>query len=135
MGEGPAAVRVRHSKARHYAAVAAATVMAAGLAVGATATGANAVPKAVPDGWYDHQPRVIVNGSNTAADQPICSSAPILHPAAPASGHPRPGHRRGRQEITHRAASGGDRTPVAAAVSRRWTWRAGWESQDGGHVP
>ena len=29
------------------------------------------------DGWYDHQPPVIVNGSNTAADQPICSSAPM----------------------------------------------------------
>jgi len=27
------------------------------------------------DGWYDHQAPVIVNGSNTAADQPICSSA------------------------------------------------------------
>ena len=27
------------------------------------------------DGWYDHQPPVIVNGSNTAADTAICSSA------------------------------------------------------------
>ena len=29
------------------------------------------------DGWYDHQPPVIVNGSNTAADTTICSSAPM----------------------------------------------------------
>ena len=29
------------------------------------------------DGWYDHQPPVIVNGSNTAADTAICSSAPM----------------------------------------------------------
>jgi phospholipase C len=30
------------------------------------------------DGWYDHQPPKIVNGSNDATvDQPICSSAPI----------------------------------------------------------
>jgi len=29
------------------------------------------------DGWYDHQPPVIVNGSNTAADATICSSAPM----------------------------------------------------------
>ena len=48
MGEGPATVRARNSKARHYAAVAAATVMGAGLAVGATVTGANAAPTAVP---------------------------------------------------------------------------------------
>jgi phospholipase C len=47
MGEGPATVRTRNSKARRYAAVAAATVMCAGLAVGATVTGANAAPKAV----------------------------------------------------------------------------------------
>ena len=45
MGEGPATVRARHSKARRYAAVTAATVMGAGLAVGATVTGANAAPK------------------------------------------------------------------------------------------
>ena len=44
MGEGPAMVRARNRKARHYAAVAAATVMGAGLAVGAAATGANAAP-------------------------------------------------------------------------------------------
>jgi phospholipase C len=44
MGEGPAMVRARNRKARHYAAVAAATVMGAGLAVGATVTGANATP-------------------------------------------------------------------------------------------
>jgi phospholipase C len=30
------------------------------------------------DGWYDHQPPVIVNGSNTAADTAICSSAPMI---------------------------------------------------------
>jgi phospholipase C len=29
------------------------------------------------DGWYDHQSPVIVNGSNTAADTTICSSAPM----------------------------------------------------------
>jgi phospholipase C len=29
------------------------------------------------DGWYDHQPPVIVNGSNTSADEAICSSAPM----------------------------------------------------------
>ena len=29
------------------------------------------------DGWYDHQPPVIVNGSNTAADTALCSSAPM----------------------------------------------------------
>ncbi len=44
MGEGPAMVRARNRKARHYAAVAAATVMGAGLAVGATVTGASATP-------------------------------------------------------------------------------------------
>ncbi len=44
MGEGPATVRARHSKARRYAAITAATVMGAGLAVGATVTGANAAP-------------------------------------------------------------------------------------------
>jgi phospholipase C len=30
------------------------------------------------DGWYDHQPPKIVNGSNTSADAAICSSAPIV---------------------------------------------------------
>src|SRR6516164_2275739 len=30
------------------------------------------------DGWYDHQPPVIVNGSNTSADTAICSSAPVF---------------------------------------------------------
>jgi phospholipase C len=30
------------------------------------------------DGWYDHQPPVIVNGSNTSADTAICSSAPMI---------------------------------------------------------
>ena len=29
------------------------------------------------DGWYDHQPPKIVNGSSTSLDQPICSSAPV----------------------------------------------------------
>ena len=29
------------------------------------------------DGWYDHQPPVIVNGSNTSLDAAICSSKPI----------------------------------------------------------
>jgi phospholipase C len=29
------------------------------------------------DGWYDHQPPVIVNGSNTSADTAICTSAPM----------------------------------------------------------
>jgi phospholipase C len=29
------------------------------------------------DGWYDHQPPKIVNGSNTAQDAAICSSAPM----------------------------------------------------------
>jgi phospholipase C len=28
------------------------------------------------DGWYDHQSSTIVNGSNTAADEAICSSVP-----------------------------------------------------------
>src|SRR3984893_18394752 len=27
------------------------------------------------DGWYDHQPPVIVNGSNTSLDAAICTSA------------------------------------------------------------
>ena len=44
MGEGPATVRARHSKARRYAAAAAATVLGAGLAVGTTVTGASAAP-------------------------------------------------------------------------------------------
>jgi phospholipase C len=29
------------------------------------------------DGWYDHQPPVIVNGSNTSLDEAICTSAPM----------------------------------------------------------
>jgi phospholipase C len=29
------------------------------------------------DGWYDHQPSTIVNGSNTAADAAICTTAAI----------------------------------------------------------
>jgi phospholipase C len=29
------------------------------------------------DGWYDHQPPVIVNGSNTSLDAAICTSAPM----------------------------------------------------------
>ena len=29
------------------------------------------------DGWYDHQPPVIVNGSNTALDAAICTAAPM----------------------------------------------------------
>jgi phospholipase C len=29
------------------------------------------------DGWYDHQPPVIVNGSNTSLDAAICSSKPV----------------------------------------------------------
>ena len=44
MGEGPATVRARHSKARFYAAIAAATVMGVGLAVGTTVAAANAAP-------------------------------------------------------------------------------------------
>jgi phospholipase C len=44
MGEGPATVRARHSKARFYAAIAAATVMGVGLAVGTTVADANAAP-------------------------------------------------------------------------------------------
>ena len=47
MGEGPATVRARNRKTRHYAAVAAAAVIGAGLAVGATVTGANAAPSTV----------------------------------------------------------------------------------------
>src|SRR5271166_4409485 len=47
MGEGPATVRARYSKARRYAAVTAATVMSAGLAVGTTVAGANAAPSTV----------------------------------------------------------------------------------------
>jgi len=35
------------------------------------------------DGWYDHQPPVIVNGSNTAADTAICTSAPMILGAYP----------------------------------------------------
>jgi phospholipase C len=30
------------------------------------------------DGWYDHQPPVIVNGSNTSADEAICTGAPMI---------------------------------------------------------
>src|SRR5580704_14664023 len=44
MGDGPATVRARHSKARFYAAIAAATVMGVGLAVGSTVADANAAP-------------------------------------------------------------------------------------------
>jgi phospholipase C len=44
MGEGPAMVRVRHRKARYYAAIAAATVLGVGVAVGTTVSGANAAP-------------------------------------------------------------------------------------------
>jgi phospholipase C len=29
------------------------------------------------DGWYDHQPPVIVNGSNTSVDAAICATAPV----------------------------------------------------------
>jgi phospholipase C len=29
------------------------------------------------DGWYDHQPPVIVNGSNTSLDAAICTAAPM----------------------------------------------------------
>ena len=47
MGEGPATVRARYSKARRYAAITAATVMSAGLAVGTTVAGANAAPSTV----------------------------------------------------------------------------------------
>jgi phospholipase C len=47
MGEGPAMLRARHSKARYYAAIAAATVIGAGLAVGTTVAGANAAPRTV----------------------------------------------------------------------------------------
>ena len=47
MGEGPATVRARNRKTRHYAAVAAAAVIGVGLAVGATVTGANAAPSTV----------------------------------------------------------------------------------------
>jgi phospholipase C len=47
MGEGPATVRARYSKARRYAAIAAATVAGVGLAVGTTVAGANAAPSTV----------------------------------------------------------------------------------------
>ena len=29
------------------------------------------------DGWYDHQPPPVVNGSNTSADEIICSAVPV----------------------------------------------------------
>ena len=44
MGEGPAMVRVRSTKARYYAAIAAAAVLGVGVAVGTTVGGANAAP-------------------------------------------------------------------------------------------
>jgi len=47
MGEGPATVRVRHRKARYYAALAAAVVLGAGVAVGTTVAGANAAPNTI----------------------------------------------------------------------------------------
>jgi phospholipase C len=47
MGEGPATVRARHSKARYYTAIAAAAVTVAGVAVGTTVAGANAAPNTV----------------------------------------------------------------------------------------
>ena len=56
MGEGPATVRARDRKTRHYAAVAAATVLGAGLAVGATVTGASAAPRR-PAGPGPPEPR------------------------------------------------------------------------------
>ena len=66
MGEGPATVRVKHSKARYYAAIAAAAVLAAGVAVGTTVAGANAapnttssvaVPKTSPASSWTYSPR------------------------------------------------------------------------------
>jgi phospholipase C len=47
MGEGPATVRVRHRKARYYAAIAAAVVIGAGVTVGTTVAGASASPNTV----------------------------------------------------------------------------------------
>ena len=36
------------------------------------------------DGWYDHQPPVIVNGSQTSLDEAICTSAPMVLGSYPA---------------------------------------------------
>ena len=47
MGEGPITVRVRHRRARYYAAIATAVVLGTGAAVAATVTGANAAPNTV----------------------------------------------------------------------------------------
>ena len=56
MGEGPATVSARHSKARRYAAATAATVLGAGLAIGATGVSASAAPRAAhAAGWTSTQ--------------------------------------------------------------------------------
>jgi phospholipase C len=47
MGEGPVIVRVRHRRARYYAAIATAVVIGTGAAVATTVTGANAAPNTV----------------------------------------------------------------------------------------
>ena len=47
MGEGPITVRVRHRRARYYAAIATAVVLGTGAAVATTVTGANAAPNTV----------------------------------------------------------------------------------------
>ncbi len=65
MGEGPATVRVRHSKARRYAAIGATTVIAAGLAVGATVTGANATPRTASQTQTNSASRWITSGTAT----------------------------------------------------------------------
>jgi phospholipase C len=57
MGEGPATVRARHSKARRYAAATAATVLGAGLAIGATGAGASAAPRAVHAASWPSRPQ------------------------------------------------------------------------------
>jgi len=57
MGEGPATVSARHSKARRSAAAAAATVLGAGLAFGARGAGASAAPRAVHAATWTSKPQ------------------------------------------------------------------------------
>jgi hypothetical protein len=65
MGEGPATVRARNRKTRHYAAAAAAAVIGAGLAVGATVTGANAAPSTVSRTQTSSASSWIISGTAT----------------------------------------------------------------------
>ncbi len=100
MGKGAAKVRARHWKVRYFAAIAAAAVLKAAAYQDGHAGYSNPIDEqhflvntinqiekygkstAImityddSDGWYDHQVMPVVNGSNTSADTPFCSSKP-----------------------------------------------------------